>query len=47
MMKSGLILTFKMYKMAETGLQLLQAGTDPLISMKSLQFSAERSWAYN
>lgn len=37
MMKSGLILIFKMYKMAETGLQLLQAGTDPLISMKSLQ----------
>lgn len=36
-MKSALILTFKTYKMAETGLQLPQTGTDPLTSIKSLQ----------
>jgi len=37
MVKSGLILLFTIHKMAETGLQLPKNGTDPLISMKTLQ----------
>lgn len=39
LMKSDLILMFKMNKKTETGLQLLQTGIVPLISMKSRIFS--------
>lgn len=39
MMRSGLILMFKMNKKTEAGLQLLQTGTDPLISIKTSVFS--------
>lgn len=45
MMKTVLILIFKMYKMAEKCLQLLQTGTDPLISAEFVEFSVECSSA--